>query len=98
MNFLNHEISILHAIFILNQAVHLDPEAMTRLFTNRVPCNERLAEHPTIQVSQASELGPLGLINGFFGVNERQRGHIVAVYIDSKLSHFEVSPFEVTSD
>lgn len=85
MDFLNHAISI------LNEAVYLDPEAMTKLLTNRVPCNEQLAEHPTIQVSQDCELGPLGLINGIFGVNEQQRGYIVAVYIDSKLSHFEVS-------
>ncbi|MBP2657890.1 MAG: hypothetical protein H6Q69_922 [Firmicutes bacterium] len=39
-----------HVIEILNQAVKADSDAIARLIICRVPCNETLANHPTIQV------------------------------------------------
>ncbi len=56
---------------ILNEAFELDPAAVHALLCNRVPCNERLADHPTIQVSEnpvlsdgSCHVGMLGILNG----------------------------------
>lgn len=58
----------------LNEAFTADPLAMHSLTCNRVPCNEALADHPTVQVlsppsmqgvsSTAAVVGMLGVING----------------------------------
>jgi len=44
------EVTVEKAIEVLNRAVKSDPDAMDKLFNHRVPCNEILAEDPTIQV------------------------------------------------
>ncbi len=59
----------------LNEAVEQDAAAIQTLIGQRVPCNEALADHATIQCGlqhpAAGELGwtvgPLGLINGVLG-------------------------------
>ncbi|SDH08469.1 hypothetical protein [Roseospirillum parvum] len=59
------------ALDILNQALERDPEAITALVNLRVPCNEKLARHATIQtylLDDSPRLGPLGLINGVLGL------------------------------
>lgn len=53
----------------LNQAVKDDPLAVRILLNNLVPCNEALADHPTVVVERHEEelghtVGPLGLVNG----------------------------------
>ena len=52
---------------VLNEANLLDPNAIKALVNNRVPCNEKLAEHKTIQVNGEigmAQVGLLGVING----------------------------------
>lgn len=52
---------------ILNEALEADPEAITQLLSLRVPCNQTLAAHPTIQVRDEKgevTVGALGLVNG----------------------------------
>lgn len=52
---------------ILNEALEADPQAITALLSLRVPCNETLAAHPTIQVRDEKgevTIGTLGLLNG----------------------------------
>ena len=78
------------AVELLNQALFDDKEAITKLFQHRVSCNEALAYHPTIQVSEDFQVGFLGLLNGIFGVNESQIGHICAVYEGGELKRFAV--------
>lgn len=74
---------------LLNEAVKLDPQAMYALVEARVPCNEALADHPTIQVSAYDEqtgkptpgqfrVGILGLLNGLFGTDSVGWGFITA--------------------
>lgn len=74
---------------VLNEAVKLDPKAMYALVEARVPCNEALADHPTIQVSAYDEqtgeptpgqfkVGILGLLNGLFGTDSKGWGYIMA--------------------
>lgn len=65
----------------LNSAFAADPAAVHSLCANRVPCNQALADHPTVQVAviQALEqhpafcVGALGLINGVVEAATGQR-------------------------
>lgn len=73
---------------MLNEALALDPDAMFRLIESRVPCNALLACHPSIQTGSIVDgvhvdtVGPLGLLNGIFGVDSKGWGFIAAVYSD----------------
>ena len=42
---------IQHIVSVLNEALKLDHDAVSKLVTAHVPCNEALANHPTIQVT-----------------------------------------------
>jgi len=72
------------AVAFLNDAFESDPKAMAALVDARVPCNDRMASHPTIQVQENEDktcsVGLLGILNGLFGINHDGRGHIEAVY------------------
>lgn len=80
-------ISIEHVLAVLNEAVKLDPEAMTKFCLNRVPCNQALAGHPTIQVVSETKddnienkVGFLGVLNGLFGISKDGWGAIAGVF------------------
>ncbi len=80
------------AVVQLNTMLEADPRAMQALIQLRIPCNQALADHPTAQVGNDPEgytVGPLGIINGLFGVDKDQWGHIAAVYEDGILRRFE---------
>lgn len=89
-------------IDFLNSLVKIDQAAISNLFFSRVPCNKALADHPTVQVGntpdQATDfdLGPLGLINGFYGVyakGERADWGAIAMDVDDgKIVKFCVTP------
>ena len=55
---------------VLNTAYQADPAAIHALICNRVPCNEALANHPDVTVSENLVVGEgyvvsmLGVING----------------------------------
>lgn len=58
-------------IDVLNSAFEADPYAMHALIRNEVPCNQALAEHPTVAVgenlvlqSSGNTVGMLGVISG----------------------------------
>jgi hypothetical protein len=79
------------AIAFLNEVLALDPAAVSSLFKQRVPCKVALAQHPTVQVrgeftpTEAYDVGPLGILNGLFGVDHRSYGFIAAVFEDDGL-------------
>jgi hypothetical protein len=81
------------ALVLLNACMALDPKAMHALIESRVPCNDALADHPTVQVLSVDgqpHVGILGLINGLFGTDQVGRGPIAAVFgDDGKLASFE---------
>jgi len=77
---------------LLNEMLALDPEATRNLVFNRVPCNDALADHPTIQVRAredgSCEVGLLGVLNALIEPEYR-----IAVTIEddqSKVHGFEV--------
>jgi hypothetical protein len=91
-------------IAFLNSLVEIDPYAMTELLCIRVPCNEQLANHPSVQVagerSGATFIAPntwrvgiLGVLNGFCGtIDDGPRqgwGPIAAILDNGKLVRFE---------
>lgn len=70
-------------IGVLTSACEADPAAMHALICNRVPCNQTLADHPTIPVDvnlvaagESYAVGMLGVING---ICEEVTGKRVAV-------------------
>lgn len=81
--------SLEDVIGFLNGLAELDAPAIMNLMERRVKCNERLAEHPTVQV-EAREgeyfVGFLGVLNGLFGITEEGMGHIMAIYVDGSVS------------
>jgi len=86
-----------NAVKVLNEALTLDRKAVEALFKYRVPCNESLAAHPTIQVTLDSaahnRVGILGLINGIFGVDSIGYGYI-AMEVDEN-DHSKIERFLV---
>lgn len=68
---IRESITIDDALEVLNRAVQADPQAMWNLCESRVPCNEILAEDPSIQVAVRVEgdhtVGLIGILNGLFG-------------------------------
>lgn len=84
-------------ITLLNQALHADQHAISTLFLRRVNCNKALADHPTIQVSREQpekdiilyQVGVIGIINGMFGVDDRDSYGPIAAYIkDGRILRF----------
>lgn len=88
---------------LLNAAVKADAAAIGKLVDHRVPCNDKLADHPTIQCGVVSTpessdrpvVGMLGLINGILGEFYQWNGdplRMVCAVIDDddgKLLRFE---------
>ena len=106
---IQRSVSIAKVVEVLNRALEADPEAIRALFNQRTPCNQQLADDPTIQVGDPGEfascmgtsIGLLGLINGFFGVDEDTgygaiAAHFVRWETDGRLTleRFEDVDFE----
>jgi hypothetical protein len=56
----------------LNEIAGHDPVAMGKLIDARVPCNDALADHPSVQVHDFDDdkppvVGMLGILNGLVG-------------------------------
>lgn len=67
------QVSAQQAVDYLNELNELDPEWLRSIIEARLPCNESIALHPTLQAGQSVdgetyEAGFLGIINGLFGV------------------------------
>jgi len=72
-------ITLKDAIDFLNELVKIDADALRALIGHRVPCNNGLVDHPTVQVGEFGgvfQVGMLGILNGLFGVNEDGYGFI----------------------
>lgn len=76
---MSEPITVEQAIGRLNEINEMDPTVLPALINFRVPCNQALADHPTVQVGHGQdgyEVGLLGILNGIFGADERGWGHI----------------------
>lgn len=70
------------AVAALNEAWQRDPQAIQALIQNEVPCNDALAQHPTVCVRDVPviggdtlnwSVGALGLLNGAIGAVTNKR-------------------------
>jgi hypothetical protein len=82
-----------NAIEVLNRIHQSDPSVLPALIDYRVPCNETLADDPTVQVGSHGDVptavGLLGIVNGLFGTMPTGSGWIAAAYDDDgTLTHF----------
>ena len=81
-------LSVEKALAVLNEMVDADPVAARALVEARVPCNDELAHHATIQVqgdkqpdgSLRCSVGFLGALNGLFGTDDAGWGPIAAEF------------------
>lgn len=87
-----------HLVKCLNEYFQIDPEAIKALFAHRVPVNEALADHPTVQVrvDERATVSILGLLNGVIGtIPGTEVGYLCGDYDDndhSLLLGFSVNP------
>ena len=73
------------AVAYLNELIEIDGAAIGALIENRVPCNQSLAEHPSVQVSGEYDnfkVGLLGILNGLFGADKSGWGTITVTLKD----------------
>ena len=85
-------------INVMKRALAADPEAVRALIETRVPCNDALANDPTIQVvddAGVTKVGLLGILNGIAGcVYPDGPGFVAAVLeTDGRLTDFTWSPW-----
>lgn len=79
---IRESITMKEAIDFLNSLVAKDADAVTTLIEQRVPCNQAMADHPTVQcllTDNGGKVGLLGILNGLFGSNDQGWGAIAAV-------------------
>ena len=85
---MKESITVQEAVDLLNEALVRDPKAISSLFDGaRVPCNASLAAHHSVLVDSGDTpgsltVGPLGIINGMFGLDHNGLGAITMVCED----------------
>lgn len=91
---IQQNVSLQKVVSFLNELLEIDTLAVEHLIEHRVPCNEGMAEHPSVQVIGDGPLyrvGLLDLLNGLFSTDEK--GPIAAVYDDDDcLERFILNP------
>lgn len=85
-------VTIDQVIEYLNELLELDKPVIAAMVANRIPCNQKFADHPTVQVHSQHggyHVGLLGILNGMFEVLDNGWGPITMVFDDdSNLLHF----------
>lgn len=80
---IKQSVSVEDAIHLLNELLEIDPNAIGALVANRVPCNEGIADHYSVQVEHRNSgfnVGLLGIINGLFGIDDDGWGAIACEF------------------
>ena len=81
----------------LNEMLELDYKCTKKLFEYHVPCNSKIADHPTIQVQKFKtdkfpKVGFIGIINGMFGIRGDGMGAICYEIEHGKITRFMPTP------
>lgn len=74
-------------VALLNDMLEMDAPAVAALIANRVPCNTKLLNHPTVQVGVqhgGNHVGMLGVLNGLCGIDDVGFGGVVACFDEPK--------------
>ena len=75
------------AIEVLNRVHDADPSVLPTLINYRVPCNEAVADDPTVQVGEyegITKVGLLGIVNGLFGTIPGRKSGWIGAYHDDE--------------
>lgn len=84
---IKEKVTLDEAVEFFNSLLEIDKEAISKVFTSRVNCNKKMAEHITVQVFSFEDdiyyVGPLGILNGLFGIDEEGFGGIIAIIYDN---------------
>lgn len=95
---IKEKVTLQETVDFLNGLLEIDPLAINALFSARVACNEKLANHETVQVGRVSEnyyqVGMIGVLNGLFGKDEDGWGYVGGIHEDGKLIGFEALTLE----
>lgn len=88
---------------LMNELTDLDRAAVAAMLSHRTPCNEALANHPTVQVASRNgghDVGIMGVLNGLCGIHADGFGPIGAVYNQPTSEHRfeEFAGFGLTHD
>jgi len=83
-------INVSEVVDLLNEINQIDPSVLPQLVKSRMRCNTSLAEHETVQVGEFEDangkfnaVGFLGILNGFFGIDNEGWGPIMAHFSES---------------
>lgn len=93
-------ITLQEVVDLLNDLLGIDPLSINALFNIRVYCNQRLADHPTVQVGCQGPKGPfmvcavgfVGILNGLFGLNESGLGRLAMELDNGTIKRFKLLP------
>lgn len=88
---MNETITLTETIKLLNGLLALDRPAIAALVANRVPCNDALAAHESVQVQPqhgGHHVGLLGILNGLWGTFNGVDGPIAVVWDNGYLVEF----------
>lgn len=89
---IKESVTLQETVDFLNELLVTDPTAISSLFSVRLACNKKLADHETVQVGALSksffQVGMIGILNGLFGIDKYGWGHISADYEDGKIIRF----------
>lgn len=90
------EMNACKAADLLNEMLALDHSATQGLLTKLVPCNQALADHPTVQVRSICNnktVGFLGVLNGML-LCSQSADVVVAVWDEcDDLVRFDTKPY-----
>lgn len=84
----DNDLVVSRIVALLDEAIQLDPVAMTELCGTRVQCNNDLANHPTIQVGELEPesgqavVGMIGILNGIGGIRDDGWGRVAVDFED----------------
>jgi len=91
---IKESIKIDEVVAFLNGMLMCDEVATNALFSMRIPCNQEMAEHKTVQVGSLGKtfpiVGMIGILNGLFGIDKDGWGKISADYDDGKITQFRL--------
>jgi len=85
IDMIKETVSIDEVIGLLNELIEIDKPAIAAIIANRVPCNQVMADHPTVQVGAQNggfHVGMLGILNGIFGADDKGWGAIAFEFDD----------------
>lgn len=94
---LKENISVQDVCDLLNEMLEKDYECIKALIGTRTPCNDVIADHPTIQVrkfdNEPPKVGLLGFLNGLFGIRKDGMGALcVELDDDGRFVKFKPTP------